>query len=412
MQQMDTPGTHQWNEPLRSRDGLHLRRAFLRPQQALWRPFQAIRRRGQASERRSQASERPTQAIRRGLSLILVLLLTLATLPGLTAGCASQSTQPVPSTQKGEIHPLIGLAMDTLVIERWGIDRNVIVSTINELGGRVIVQNANSDSSEQKNQIRYLISKGVDVLVVVAIDPDQLKDILLSAQNLGIDVIAYDRMISNATVDLFVSFDSIEIGRLMAQAVVTAAPRGRYAIMNGAATDNNSALIRSGIREVLEQHPECRIVAEAVAENWSADDAYGKFKGIIASYPGLDGIICANDALAGAAVRALALSRRSGQVAVTGQDADIDACQRIAEGLQTMTVYKPIRDLAKRTASAAMALARGEPVDTSDSIQVEGRQIPYIRIRPVAVTRANLMDVIVNSGFHSAKDVYRNVPTP
>lgn len=300
--------------------------------------------------------------------------------------------------------------MDTLVIERWESDRNIFVSTVNELGGEVIVQNANSDAEEQENQIRYLIKKNVDVLVIVAIDETKLADEMQLAEERRIDVIAYDRMIHHQALDLYISFDSTSVGRLMAEAIAKDQSTGRLVIMNGSEADHNSTLIREGIRDVLKYYPGLEVVAESSATNWSADDAYIKFKQILGSQEGITGILCSNDALAGAAVRALGLYRLSGQVAVTGQDADLDACQRIVEGTQLMTVYKPIATLAKSAAEAAVALAQGNVPTASDTINADGRLVPYERIIPIAVDAGNILDAIISSGFHTLKDVYRNIP--
>ncbi len=326
------------------------------------------------------------------------------------AGCKPAGLSGQPITSDTRKTPLIGFAMDTLVIERWESDRNIFVSTVGELGGEVIVQNANSDSVEQENQIRYLIKKNIDVLVIVAIDESKLGDEIQLAKEHGINVIAYDRMIHQKGVDLYISFDNTAVGKMMAEAMVQAKPQGRFVIMKGSVADRNSALVREGIQSVLDNHPNCSVIAEETADNWSADDAFSKFKTMLSTNPEIDGIFCGNDALAGAAVRALALYRQTGQIAVTGQDADLDACQRIVEGSQLMTVFKPIGTLAKAAATAAITLAKGEAPAVNDKVLVDGIEIPFDRIHPIAVDKANIDEVIIKSGFHNQKDVYRNVP--
>lgn len=341
----------------------------------------------------------------------LALLLALIGALSLATACGQSRPTEMPDQPAQEDRPLIGFAMDTLVIERWESDRNILVAAVGELGGETIVQNANSDAVEQKNQIRFLIEKGVDVLIIVAIDENQLDEEIALAEERGIDVIAYDRMIKHHHVDLYISFDNVEVGRLMAEAMVKAKPGGRYMIMKGAITDNNTTLVREGIQSVLDDHPDCRVVAEAIADNWSADDAYAKFRTLLNEQPDIDGILCGNDALAGSAVRALAIYQQSGKVAVTGQDADLDACQRIVEGRQLMTVYKPIGVLAKTAAKAAMALANGDSPAANDVFMVQATPVPYDRIEPIAVDLDNIDAVIIDSGFHDASDVYRNVPS-
>lgn len=347
--------------------------------------------------------------IHRLIRCMLAISLTICLAAGLIA-CLPQDQTGETVSADTAAQPLIGFAMDTLVIERWESDRNIFVATVNEQGGEVIVQNANGSSEEQENQIRYLIKKAVDVLVIVAIDEKALGDEIQLARERGIHVIAYDRMIHQTDLDFYISFDSAAVGELMARALVRQNPEGRYILMNGSAEDWNSALIRKGIDTVFGEDTDHVIVRELSATNWSADDAYAKFRQLLDSDTDFNGIICGNDALAGAAVRALALYRKSGDIAVTGQDADLDACQRIVEGTQLMTVYKPIGTLAKAAAEAAMDLARGDSAEANDTIDVNGTKIPYARLTPVAVNRSNIDEVIIASGFHSQKDVYRNIP--
>lgn len=337
------------------------------------------------------------------IAWLLPVLFTLSACQGNPTTQSSQTTRTTPTVS-------IGLAMDTLVIERWETDRNIFVATVNNLNGEVIVQNANSDAIEQENQIRYLIKKKVDVLVIVAIDEAQLRDEVNLAREHGIKVIAYDRMINHPAVDLYISFDTIAVGQMMAQAMVKLHPHGNFMVMNGSKADNNSILLRQGIQDILDKNPDCEVIAEDSATNWSADDAFNKFKKVLSAEHNLDGIFCSNDALAGAAVRAMALYKMAGEVAVTGQDADLDACQRIVEGTQLMTVYKPIDLIAKAAAIAAVALARGEKPDANDQILVNGQAVPYNRLTPVVVDKDNMLAVIIDSGFHDLKDVYRNVP--
>lgn len=354
---------------------------------------------------RRRSSKHGTRFLAGLLCLLQISLIVAAT------GCApSADTTERPQTVT-YTRPLIGFSMDTLVMERWESDRNIFVSSVGELGGDVIVQNANSDSVEQKNQIRYLIKKNVDILVIVAIDDTVLADEITLAQEHDIPVIAYDRMINNPDIDLYISFDNQEVGRLMADALFEIVPGGEFAIMNGAIADRNCVQIRKGLQSVFDQHPDCQIVAENFADNWSADDAFAKFKTIISGQPDLDGILCSNDSLAGAAVRALAMFRKADKVQVTGQDADLDACQRIVEGRQLMTVYKPIGTIAKVAAQAAMTLAKGEKTESNDTVLVGTTSIPFIRLEPTAVNRDNMVAVIVDSGFHSLKDIFRNVPS-
>jgi D-xylose transport system substrate-binding protein len=125
-----------------------------------------------------------------------------------------------------------------------------------------------------------------------------------------------------------------------------------------------------------------------------------------------DAIMCGNDNIASQVVPVLAEKQLAGKVLVVGQDADLQACQRIVEGTQLMTVYKPIEKLAQRAAECTVALIRGEKLNGTDVTMMENGsyQIPYVGLTPIPVTEENIDEVIINSGFHLKEDVYLNVP--
>lgn len=171
----------------------------------------------------------------------------------------------------------IGLSLDSLVIERWQRDRDIFVAKAKELGADVIVQNCNDDINEQINQIKYLIEQEVDVLVVVPHDSEALASVIKSAQNKGIRVIAYDRLIRKANVDLYISFDNVKVGELMAGALVDKVPEGNYLIINGSEEDYNTNLVNQGFKNILNPYTDkgkITIVKEVWADEWREETAY------------------------------------------------------------------------------------------------------------------------------------------
>ena len=120
------------------------------------------------------------------------------------------------------------------------------------------------------------------------------------------------------------------------------------------------------------------------------------------------GIMCGNDGIAGYAIQALSEKRLAGSVCVVGQDADLDACQRIVEGTQCMTVYKPVEKLAKRAAELSVALAKGEELDVTETINDGTYAVPYEKLTPIAVTKDN-MDEEITGKYHEESDIYLNV---
>ncbi|NLM37926.1 MAG: sugar ABC transporter substrate-binding protein, partial [Firmicutes bacterium] len=240
----------------------------------------------------------------------------------------------------------IGLSLATLQEERWKRDRDYMEEKIVECGGEFISLSANNDSILQVRQVEYFINNKVDVLIIVPEDLDRLAEAVEIAKKAGIKVISYDRLIRNADLDLYISFDSVKVGELMAKHLTQEVPSGRYVIINGSRTDHNPYLISEGYRNVLtplvEKH-QIEIVSEIWAENWLPETAYTTISRLLLEGVDFDAVLAANDGLASGVIEALSEWRLAGKIPVTGHDADLSACQRIIEGTQLMTVYKPIR---------------------------------------------------------------------
>lgn len=325
------------------------------------------------------------------------------------SGCRKQEQQ-ADTADVTEKKIQIGLSFDSFVIERWQRDRDVFVFTAEELGAEVNVQNANGDVKKQISQIEYFIEKGMDVIVVVAVDSEACSEVVEKAREAGIKIVAYDRLLINSDVDLYISFDNEMVGSLMAEALVNHIPEGGNIItIFGPTTDHNVQLVEQGYRAVMEKSG-LNVIYSVNAVNWLAEEAYYAVNQALAITPEIDGVFCGNDGLATEAVRALSEYRMAGNVIVTGQDADLAACQRIVEGTQTMTVYKPVDKLAKSAAQYAVKLARGEKIDVETRIHDGSHEVPFVRLEPIAVTRDNIDEIIIDGGFQSKEEVYLNVP--
>lgn len=338
--------------------------------------------------------------------LFAALILALA-----LCGCGQAESGRKGETD-GEDKIQIGMSFDSFVIERWQRDRDVFVSVAKELGAEVNVQNANGVAEEQKKQIDYFIKKGMDVIVIIAIDPASLRESVDKAKDAGIKVVSYDRLIDDADVDLYISFDNEMVGEMMARALLAEGIGGGNVIMiGGSPTDNNVPLVEGAFKRVMAKH-RVSILDSVHADNWRAEEAASYIYANPDMVVKADAIMCGNDDLATQVVRALAETRRAGNMLVVGQDADLAACQRIVEGTQAMTVYKPVERLATRAAEAAVALAKGEEIAGEDVMMMDSGayRIPYIGLEPISVDRGNIDEVIIGSGFHLKEDVYLNVP--
>ena len=253
----------------------------------------------------------------------------------------------------------------------------------------------------------------MDVIVIISIDAEALVDSVKKARDAGIKVIAYDRPIPNAGTDLYISFDNEKVGELMGEALVKAGLNGGRAVMIcGSPKDQNVPMVVTGFKNAIGQYNNV-ILDEYYCDGWKAELAADYVYSHLTRIEQADAIMCGNDDLASKVVFALSEKRLAGKKLVVGQDADLEACQRIVEGTQLMTVFKPIEKLAQKAAEAAVHLAKGDEIeDPGLSEYNDGSNIvPYLKIEPVSVTKDNIDEVIINSGFHLKEDVYLNVPS-
>ena len=339
---------------------------------------------------------------------ILLFTAVLIAVSGLAAGCGGPAQAQVPAQQERPAE--IGLTFDSLVIERWERDRDVFVSTARSLGAEVNVQNANGDVNTQISQINYFIDKRVKAIVIIATDCDALSSVIARAHRAGIKVISYDRMISNANTDLYISFDNYKVGELMADGILSQlGDGGDIWMINGPLTDTNVPAVMQGFHDRIDGtgltttqtfycegwRPE--YAAEFMDEALSQENA-----GIPAA------IMCGNDSIAGQAIKALSERKLAGSVIVTGQDADLDACQRIVEGTQYMTVYKPVEKLAQKAAELTVDLVRKGYLEEAETVFDGTYDIPFVKLDPIPVT-AQTMDEIIIGSFHQRNEEYLNV---
>ncbi len=335
--------------------------------------------------------------------------------------CLSAAFACVPSCSRAKIPAkkdkmLIGfsIATATFIIERWNKDIKIFTGAARDLGADVLVQLSAGGTKEQIAQINFLLASDIDVLVVVAHDTDMLSGVIKKAMDARIPVVAYDRLVMGVPIDAYVSFNNKQVGRLFARALLEAVPKGNYVIVNGSVHDNNSFEVNSGLHEELDpaiKRKDVQVVEEIWLEQWSSDEALEKIGQVLERRRDIDAISCANDQIASAAIQLLSEYRLAGKVAVVGQDADIGACQKVVEGTQLMTVYKPIAKLANSAAGVAVALAHGKRVPTEMAVDNKsGVMIPFYIQEPLSVFRDNMDTTVIRDGFHSREDVYRNLP--
>lgn len=304
----------------------------------------------------------------------------------------------------------VGFSVDSFVLERWTRDRDVFIATARELGAEVNVQDAGGEAEEQISQIRYLIQKKMDVIAVVARDCRALAEVLQEARDAGIAVISYDRLINDGGSSLYISFDNREVGVLMAESMIEAIPEGGDIFMiQGSSDDNNIYEIQEGFDETVKGSG-LQVVYTANCEAWEAEQAVQYVEDGLKRYPDVKGIMCGNDEIASQVVRVLAENRKAGEVIVVGQDGDVAACQRIVEGTQYMTAFKAVENEARLAAEYAVRLGKGEELsELKDKVNDGSYEVLSRILSPVAVTKENMDEVVIDGGYHQREDVYLNV---
>lgn len=336
--------------------------------------------------------------------LFIIFIMTLC-----LAGCSDNKT-PTHENEEAKEVINIGLSFDSFVIERWQRDRDVFVYTAKELGAEVNVQNANGDSNKQISQIEYFIDKEMDVIVIIAVDSQACRDVVKKAKEAGIKIVAYDRLLISSDVDLYISFDNEKVGELMAKALLHSDKKDQKVLMLcGPLTDNNVILVQEGFKKIMDEN-NVEVLDVMYAEGWKAELAGSYIYENIDKVMKADGIMCGNDNLATMAVHALAEKQLAGKIDVVGQDGDLEACQRIVEGTQKMTVYKPVAKLAKEAAIYSIRLAKGESLEELETVSSGNYEIPYCLLPPQSVNKQNIDEIIIEGGVHFKEDVYLNIP--
>ncbi len=334
-------------------------------------------------------------------------VLSLAVLLLFTGGCKSDKTF------EHENNVLkIGFIYETVTVERWQRDRDIFVAKAENLGAQVIVKDAYEDSDRQRKIGMEMIAQGVDVLVIVAYDKDSLKDFVKYAHSYNVKVIAYDRMIRDAGVDFYISFDNTRVGYMMSKSATEQVPEGNYLILNGTQRDNNSFMLNDGFHSALRpfiDKGDIKVVGETWIDAWRDEGSYNYVSKILNSGQQVNAIIAANDQLAEGAITALSENRLAGKVFVTGQDAELGACQRIVEGTQSLTVYKPIKILSEGAAEIAVKMAAGKDIGPYEVMSDGTNNVRCKIYQPILALKDNIDQTVIKDGFFTAEQVYANI---
>jgi len=301
-------------------------------------------------------------------------------------------------------NPKIGFSIDDLRVERWTRDRDYFTAAAEQMGAKVYVQSADASEQRQIAQIENLISRGVDVLVIVPYNATVLNNAISEAKKAKIKVVSYDRLILGADVDAYISFDNAAVGEMQARSLVQLKPKGNYYLLGGAPTDNNAKILREGQMKVLQplvDKGDIKIVGKQWVKDWSNAEALSIVENALtANANKIDAIVASNDGTAGGAIQALAAQKLAGKVLVSGQDADLAAVRRVIAGTQAMTVYKPLKQIATSAAKLSIQLVRNEKPAYTTQLDNGFKKVDTLLLKPVLLNKANV-DVVVKDGFYT-----------
>ncbi|HET6438032.1 MAG TPA: substrate-binding domain-containing protein [Anaeromyxobacter sp.] len=316
----------------------------------------------------------------------------------------------------------IGLSFSDFATERWPVERDLMTKLLTEKGFDVISQEANHDAKLQNDQIANMITQGAKVVIVVAEDGDSTAAAVEEAAKKGIKVIAYDRLIKSPKIAAYVSFDNVDVGRNQARGVLAKVNKGNFVLLGGSPTDNNAHLFRAGQMEVLNpliKSGQIKVVADQWVENWDAANAKKLMENILTSTgKKFDAVVASNDGTALGALEAMKVAGMAGKVPISGQDATAAGCNSIARGELTVTILKDTRKLTPLACDLAAALAKGQKIaglkpyklaDLTGDKKFTGT-VPCKFLQVYQVTKDNVKKLVVDSGFQSYEDVYKDIP--
>jgi len=301
---------------------------------------------------------------------------------------------------------VVGVSWNNYQEERWAKwDEPAIKAAVEAGGGTYISNDAKSSAETQASNIENLISQGAKVLIVLAQDGTAIKPSVATAAAAGVPVVAYDRLIEDPKA-LYVTFDNVEVGRLQAEEVTKAVPKGNYVIIKGNKADANADFLRSGMEKVIGdavKSGDIKIVGETYTDNWDPAKAQTEMEQFLtATNNEVDAVLSENDGMAGGVVAALTAQGLAGKVPVSGQDGDQPALNRVALGTQTVDVWKDARELGKTAGTAAAALCKDGDVTkvagTAPFTTPGGIDVTSILLKPIPVTKDNL-NVVLDAGW-------------
>ena len=366
----------------------------------------------------------------------VLLLLIIAMIGSCFAGCGDK-TEPA-ATTAGTNTPAktnaattapakklkFGVSFSTQTEEQWVRRGKLLQQYCDEAGVEMMLQIAEGDASKQYQQCESMISSGINVLIVRCVDSAAAGAIYDMCQKAGVTYFSFDVMTTGAGAKnhYYITMDSVEVGEMQAKAMLALAPKGNYALINGNPASNVAQLFHQGIMNILQPHVDngdIKIVTDQWAPAYDPTIGLQNFENAMtAQNNNIQAVIPANDAMATPICAEIKAQGLTGKIPVAGLDAEKSACQRVVQGEQTMTIYRPSKDIAKALFEVAVAVASG--ADYKSAVDVKGEWTTYknkagedvvtFKCKNVLVTKDNMIDTVIKDGWQTYDDVYANIP--
>jgi D-xylose transport system substrate-binding protein len=308
----------------------------------------------------------------------------------------------------------VGLLLPDIQTARYEkFDKPLIEKKVAELTnnkGEVVYANAKQDASLQNQQVDTMVTNKVDVMIIDAVDYKAIAGSVKKAHDAGIKVVAFDRL-AEGPIDAYTSFDNVTVGKTQGEALLKAlgdkAKDSQIVMMNGSSTDPNAAQFKEGAHSVLDG--KVKIGREYDTKEWKPENANANMQAAISALgkENIDGVYSANDGMAGGSITAL---KRAGikNIPVTGQDAELAGVQRIVTGEQYMSVFKSYPKEAETAAEMAVALAKGESLDSIANDKVDSattKGVPAVIVPVVSLTKYNIKETVIKDGFYTIDEI-------
>ena len=317
----------------------------------------------------------------------------------------------------------IGFLLKTMQEERYKKDRRYFTEEAESLGAEVVFDSANNKSSLQMSKFENMLAKGVDVIVLQPVNTGTAGAMVKKAHEEGVKVVGYDSMLQNGPLDIHVMQDSWAVGTLQGKQMVKwfkdhkGEVKGNVALIKGQPGDSNARYMSSGAKEIIDQYEGLNLVVEQSHEGWSPNKAMATAENALNKYNNnIDAFICNNSGMARGVISALESQglADTSKVFVAGSDADLTNIRYVAQGKQTVEIFKKIKPLSKTAAQIAFKLANNPDKKVTKVVEADidrmidngHQEVPTIVTPIVQVTEDNIRDTVIEAGFHSEEDIF------